>query len=116
MSQPIHSIFVTLRRSFAGTRESHVRIVQSLGLRKRQQTVRVPNTATARGAIDKVTSCCMLCSLPNAPWLPAQEVCTLQIKHLISVETNGERTARLAREAAAKAPREPIRVQHKMTS
>ena len=60
MSQPIHSIFVTLRRSFAGTRESHVRIVQSLGLRKRQQTVRLPNTATARGAIDKVRSSCML--------------------------------------------------------
>ena len=112
MSQPIHSIFVTLRRSFAGTRESHVRIVQSLGLRRRQQTVRLPNNATARGAIDKVRPCSMLCSLLNASGCPAQEVCTLQIKHLISVETDAERTARLAREAAAKAPREPIRVSH----
>ena len=58
----------------------------------------------------------MLCKLPNASGCLLKEVCTLQIKHLISVETNGERTARLAREAAVKAPREPIRVQHRLTS
>lgn len=48
---------MTLRRSFAGTREHHVRIVKSLGLRWRQQTVQRPNTSTVRGAIDKV--CCL---------------------------------------------------------
>lgn len=54
MSTPVHSLFITLKRSFAGTREHHVRILQSLGLRYRQQTVQQPNKAHIRGAIDKV--------------------------------------------------------------
>lgn len=36
----------------------------------------------------------------------------LQIRHLVSVETDIAREARLVAEAAAKAPREPLRVQH----
>lgn len=55
MSAPVHSLFITLKRSFAGTREHHVRILQSLGLRYRQQTVEQPNVAHIRGAIDKAS-------------------------------------------------------------
>ena len=54
MSGEIRHLFVTLKRSFAGTREAHVKIVKSLGLRRREQTVQKPNVATVRGAIDKV--------------------------------------------------------------
>lgn len=56
MNAPIHSLFITLKRSFAGTREHHVRILQSLGFRYRQQTVEKPNAAHVRGAIDKASA------------------------------------------------------------
>ena len=54
MSGEIRHLFVTLKRSFAGTRETHIKIVKSLGLRRRQQTVQKANVASVRGAIDKV--------------------------------------------------------------
>lgn len=54
MSGEIRHLFVTLKRSFAGTRDTHVKIVKSLGLRHREQTVQKPNVASVRGAIDKV--------------------------------------------------------------
>jgi large subunit ribosomal protein L30 len=54
MAQPVKTLFVTLRRSFAGTRESHIAIIKSLGLSYREQTVEVPNRASFRGAVDKV--------------------------------------------------------------
>lgn len=57
MEPTIRSLFITLKRSFAGTRESHVRILQSLGLSRREQTVERVNTASIRGAVDKVNSC-----------------------------------------------------------
>lgn len=57
MAPPVQSLFITLKRSFAGTREHHVRILQSLGFRYRQQTVEKPNVAHIRGAIDKVRPC-----------------------------------------------------------
>ena len=50
----MRSLFVTLKRSFAGTRESHVRILRSLGFSYRQQTVEKPNVDHIRGAINKV--------------------------------------------------------------
>ena len=54
MEPPIHTLFVTLKRSFAGTRDSQRRILESLGLRWRQHTVERANTASLRGALDKV--------------------------------------------------------------
>ena len=57
MSNEIRHLFVTLKRSFAGTRETHINIVRSLGLRKREQTVQKANVASVRGAIDKVRLC-----------------------------------------------------------
>ena len=59
MSNEIRHLFVTLKRSFAGTRETHINTVRSLGLRQREQTVQKANVASVRGAIDKV----LLCSL-----------------------------------------------------
>lgn len=53
----MRSLFVTLKRSFAGTREQHVRILQSLGLRRREQTIERENTSSVRGALDKVRGC-----------------------------------------------------------
>jgi large subunit ribosomal protein L30 len=87
MEPPIKTLFITLKRSFAGTRDSHVRVLQSLGLSRREQTIERANNASIRGAIDKV-------------------------KYMLSVETDLDRQVRLAAEAAAKAPREPIRVRH----
>ncbi|EFN56477.1 expressed protein [Chlorella variabilis] len=87
MAPPVQSLFITLKRSFAGTREHHVRILQSLGFRYRQQTVEKPNVAHIRGAIDKV-------------------------RHMVLAETDVQRAARLAAEAAARAPRPPIVVRH----
>ena len=54
MEPQIRTLFITLKRSFAGTRESHVRVLQSLGLSRREQTIERGNTASIRGAIDKV--------------------------------------------------------------
>ncbi|KAI3426493.1 hypothetical protein D9Q98_008859 [Chlorella vulgaris] len=85
--EPVQTLFITLKRSFAGTREHHVRILQSLGLRWRQHTVEKPNIAHVRGAVDKV-------------------------RHMLTVETDLQRAARLADEAAAKAPRPPVVVRH----
>lgn len=54
MPPVVNTLFITLRRSLANTREQQVRIVRSLGLRKREQTVEKNNNAAVRGAIDKV--------------------------------------------------------------
>lgn len=40
----------------------------------------------------------------------------LQVKHLLTVETDEGFAARKAAEAAARAPREPVRVIHKHTA
>ncbi|PRW33800.1 50S ribosomal L30 [Chlorella sorokiniana] len=84
---PVRSLFVTLKRSFAGTRDSQLRILRSLGFSYRQQTLEKPNTPQIRGAVDKV-------------------------RHMVLVETDAQRAARLAAEAAAAAPRPPVRVRH----
>ncbi|KAK9845243.1 hypothetical protein WJX81_000968 [Elliptochloris bilobata] len=82
MAEPIRTLFITLKRSFAGTRDTHRRIMESLGLRNRQQTVERANMGSIRGAIDKV-------------------------KHLLTVETDEQFAARKAAELAAAAPRPP---------
>lgn len=60
MEQPVRTLFVTLRRSFAGTRETHRGVLKSLGLSYRQQTVEVANRSSIRGAIDTVSSPALL--------------------------------------------------------
>lgn len=54
MSQPVNSLFITLRRSLAGVRENHKGVIKSLGLKNRQQTVEKENLPWVRGAISKV--------------------------------------------------------------
>jgi len=92
MSNEIRHLFVTLKRSFAGTRETHINTVRSLGLRKREQTVQKANVASVRGAIDKVRLC----------------------RPYEAVETDQARAARLTLEAAKAAPRPPITVNHQV--
>ena len=52
----VRKLYITLRRSFAGTRETQVRTLQSLGFKYREQTVVQDNTESVRGAILKVDS------------------------------------------------------------
>ena len=54
---PIRHLFITLRRGLAGVREDHRAVVASLGLRKREQTVRRRNDSALRGAVEKVCAC-----------------------------------------------------------
>ena len=63
---PVRSLFVTLKRSFAGTREHHVRILRSLGFSYRQQTVEKPNSPHIRGALEKASGARLLpgCAAP----------------------------------------------------
>ncbi|EIE20805.1 hypothetical protein COCSUDRAFT_54236 [Coccomyxa subellipsoidea C-169] len=86
-AEPVRKLYITLRRSFAGTRETQRKTLESLGLRYREQTVIQNNDGCTRGAISKV-------------------------KHLVEVETDQAFAARKAAEAAARAAREPIRVLH----
>jgi large subunit ribosomal protein L30 len=54
--ETVRKLYITLRRGFAGTKETQRRTLQSLGLRYREQTVVQDNNSSARGAIDKVGS------------------------------------------------------------
>lgn len=53
-AQPVRKLYITLRRSFAGTRETQRKTLESLGFRYREQTVVLNNDSSVRGAIDKV--------------------------------------------------------------
>ena len=59
----MRKLYITLRRSFAGTRETQCRTLESLGLRYREQTVIQNNTESVRGAILKVNH-----SAPSQKW------------------------------------------------
>jgi len=83
----IRSLFVTLKRGFAGKKESQVNIVKALGLRHREQCVEKPNNSSIRGALDK-------------------------IKHLVRVETDVEYHRRMSLEQQRVAWKPSIRVIH----
>lgn len=87
MEPSVKSLFASLKRSYAGTREHQIRILQSLGLRRREKTVHLENNASVRGALDKV-------------------------KHLILLETDRAYHERKKLEVAAKAYRGPVVVKH----
>lgn len=90
MSAPaavVRSLFVTLRRSLIGKPWQQRAVVRALGLTRRMQTVEQPNTAAVRGAVGKVA-------------------------HLVDVETDAARAARLAAEARRAALRPPFVVRH----
>ena len=52
--QPIRKLFVTLIRSYAGTKKSQKAILRDLGFTYRLQTVEKPNNFHVRGALVKV--------------------------------------------------------------
>ena len=54
--KPVHHLYVTLRRSFAGTPKKYEAILKSLGFSYRQQTLCLPNSLSTRGQISKVSS------------------------------------------------------------
>jgi ribosomal protein L30 len=84
----VRSLFVTLRRSLIGAPWQHRAVARALGLTgKRLQTVEVPNTAAARGAVAKVV-------------------------HLVDVETDAQRAARLEAARRAGGLRPPFVVRH----
>jgi len=72
MEAPIRSFFVTLKRGFAGTKESQIRILKSLGFRKREQCLEKENNASIRGALDKVLA-------PSSSERSPSRCCTLVV-------------------------------------
>lgn len=52
--RPIKTLYVTLKRSFAGTPDTMVRTLKALGFRRLHQTVKQPNNPKTRGALLKV--------------------------------------------------------------
>lgn len=54
MLQPIKWLYITLKRSFAGAKETQIDTLKALGLVHRHQTVQKPNNEAIRGAVNKV--------------------------------------------------------------
>ena len=52
---PVHKLFVTLIRSYAGTKKGQKAILKDLGFSYRLQTLERPNNLHIRGALDKVS-------------------------------------------------------------
>lgn len=78
-SEPIKQLFITLKRSFAGTSAKQKAVLKALGFSYRLQTVEKPNNVHIRGTLNKV-------------------------KHLVAVETDGARLVRLEEEAKKRQP------------
>ncbi|KXZ51384.1 hypothetical protein GPECTOR_12g346 [Gonium pectorale] len=53
-AQVVKSLFVTLRRGYAGTPWFHRRVLEALGLKHRHQCVEKPNNHSIRGMLAKV--------------------------------------------------------------
>lgn len=53
-TETIHKLYVTLIRSFAGTKKAQKAILRDLGFTYRLQTIERPNNLHIRGALDKV--------------------------------------------------------------
>ncbi|GLI59256.1 hypothetical protein VaNZ11_001102 [Volvox africanus] len=86
-AQVVKSLFVTLRRGFAGTPWFHRRILDSLGLKRRHQCVEKPNNKSIRGMLVKVP-------------------------HLVIIETDRMRYLREMKEYHEQLPREPWVLRH----
>ncbi|KAG2423698.1 hypothetical protein HXX76_015088 [Chlamydomonas incerta] len=86
-AQAVKSLFVTLRRGFAGTPWFHRRVLESLGLKYRHQCVEKPNNLSIRGMLSKVP-------------------------HLVVIETDRMRYLRELKEHYQQLPREPWILHH----
>ena len=85
--QVVRTLFVTLRRSPIGVPHFHKRALKALGLEKRHDCVERANTASVRGALQKVA-------------------------HLVRIETDAMFLGRRRAELEAARPLPPIRVRH----
>ena len=83
----IRTLYVTLKRSFAGTPETMVRTLKALGLRRRHQTVRKSNNARVRGAL-------------------------LKVRHMVLIETDELYEKRRRAERDAMRLRDPVIIPH----
>merc|ERR1712130_641149 len=86
-TEPIHKLFVTLTRSYAGTKRVQKAVLENLGFTYRFQTLEKPNNAPIRGAINKV-------------------------RHLVRVEADYARAARLAEEEKRREQQPPLSFKH----
>ncbi|KAG2490392.1 hypothetical protein HYH03_011192 [Edaphochlamys debaryana] len=86
-AQVVRSLFVTLRRGYAGTPWFHRRILEALGLKHRHQCVEKPNNTSIRGML-------------------------LKVPHLVVIETDRMRYLRDLRDYHEQLPREPWVLHH----
>lgn len=90
-AEPVRKLYITLRRSFAGTRETQRRTLETLGLRYREQTSIQDNSGSVRGAIDKVSIVVFQASLLNRePSLKKCHACTKAQYHVRQCGIAGE--------------------------
>jgi len=54
-TEPVKKLFVTLTRSYAGTKKVQKAVLENLGFTYRLQTLEKANNAPIRGAINKVS-------------------------------------------------------------
>ena len=83
----IRTLYVTLKRSYAGTPDTMVRTLKALGLRRLHQTVRKSNNSRVRGAL-------------------------LKVRHLVLIETDELYEKRRQAERDAMRLRDPVFIQH----
>lgn len=55
-TEPVRKLFITLQRSFAGTKAAQKAVLKQLGFTYRLQTVERPNNVHIRGSVNKVGS------------------------------------------------------------
>jgi large subunit ribosomal protein L30 len=89
-TEPVKKLFVTLTRSFAGTKKVQKAVLENLGFTYRLQTVEKPNNAPIRGAINKVRP---LCKLQFSKWRAKTyrnyyALCVCVCVHLARVNAN----------------------------
>lgn len=86
-TEPVEKLFVTLFRSFAGTKKAQKAVLENLGFTHRLQTLEKPNNLPIRGAINKV-------------------------RHLVRVEADYARKERLAEEEKRRTPLSTLVFKH----
>ncbi len=133
-SEPVRSLFVTLRRGLAGKPENHRRILAALGLKHPHQCVEKPNNDMIRGMLAKASVQQRLACFSSSSGIDAHNPAaprggvrrgrgartgaTLvpstmsQVPHLVLVETDRMFFLRTVKEQLQRAPRPPIVVHH----
>ena len=112
MAEPVTHLFATLRRGFAGVRQDQLGALAGLGFKWREQVRQLPNTASVRGALSKVRAQALSGQL-HARRAPHQAcAASVQVQHLVSVETDYQHRKRVDRLQRLALCRAPVRVSH----